>query len=394
MLYINDVQINLTEAKNYKGKDPLLLMLKAKIAEVNRHPSKELVFKYRKGLTKRNKHQGLMEGKKILVRMREHINSERGDEHWACTRRYNKNPNTGKVKISDLHLQMDQSWTLHRENDLDKILYLMCAAVKCQGPNPSILLENIESEAEDQFNQGLEAAEMKLKIRDMDVSMLQKLAMALGIPNPKDISEVVLRRDVFNAIEFKVTKKEKSWEDFFDMHEFKKNITILANIQEGLDRRVIGFSERVKGYWWLGDNESLDEELLAISPGLYGRRADVLAEYLNQGGHDYGKLMDRIKAARTGTRIMGGGDTIIDTDDKPTETVKDDEQFEDAVFATPEGEMNLKQIKAFVGENNELPFNVGDQIMNKIANEIKIQTAMGQRKRIDVFAEILAYFKA
>jgi len=402
MIYINNKFIDLLVTKDYNGDDPLLNFIKSKLLEIKAFPQK-VVFKYRKGVIRRNKLQGLKEYKKTHIRMISNIRTPRGSEQWVCTTSVAKDPVTGYIKPNPKHEPFNGTWILDKFSEVDKILFLLCAVSQTRGANPLIVRENLELEAKTSFNVGMDSARFKLLLADLGMDQLTQLGLACAIANPAGYSPDVLRNLVFNKAEFDVKKRVKSYDDYIKMATDKRNSRILSMIQESIDRLIISYSERNKAYWWLMANEQLDEELLPVAPGHYDQKESLLAEFLRQNNAQFIRLEKTLSAVKSGNNILKNksdelGTGVVIKDDSIDEPNVSDGPDGGAggvpAFLTPDGEMTIEQIRVYADENEVLPFAITDKkVMNEIARAIGIQLATPQRKREVVYEELKMFFE-
>lgn len=384
MLFINDEKIDFQEIKGYSGTDPLKRFLKEKMAEIKAGPQ-QLQFKYREGVIRLNKKEGLPEGKKTVISWDDPVSSSRGSEYWVCATSRTKNPNgtfkyvfpsvrglvSGKVFVKSLSLDKDR--------DIDLVLFLLCASSRVR--TGLIILENSEAEAMNRLTKSVDKDELKVIVLRMAPEKLRKLGSAFQIENSKSVGEYALREAILGKADIMVSAKNKTYADILAMVKSDETSTMRANVQVAKDMGILAYQNGVYGF--ANEKGNVITAILTIPTKREFEKDEVLIAFLEQNNEVYTKLVQEIKG--------------VEESDKATspssESGKAKTEGPVEVSAEEKTEI-IDGITTYVVANGKLPFDATDK--DKIKQIIKILGIegyqVGKRTYATIYDDVKTHF--
>jgi len=391
MIYINNEKIDVQGALNYSGSDPLLLFIKAEVKKIKAGPQ-IYRFKYRDGIIKRNKLQGLPEGKKTVISWEDPVSSSRGTEHWVWATSRVKLPNgTYRYSPNADSSPFTKELSLDRDIYLERILFLLCASSRIR--TGLIILENLEAEAQARLTGSADKEEVKIAVVRMPINRLKKIASAFNIENASNLSEFVLRETLLNRFTVLVSEGRKSYQEILDIVKSDDQATLRANIQLALDAGILVYQNGQYGF--ANEKGVIADPIIQVPTKREYQKEDILVAFLEENVAAYKRIVNEIAAVKSVDNI---GHTQVDPiiPIPPIETGA----AGDATTATApppgaqvvENEI-LEGIRTFVMEHVALPFTVEQKDkIKEVAALAGIEGAKPGRNYSLIYEEIKKFF--
>jgi len=386
MLYINDEKIDLQGILAYRGNDPLMNVLKAKVIEIKEYP-RDIRFKYRPGVIRLNKKENLPEGKKTIISWDELVPTDRGTERWTVATGRVKLPN-GTYRYQNKSTLFLRDLRLDRERDLDKILFLLIASNRIR--SGLIILENKEKEAMTRLSGSIDKDELKLIILKMPLAKLRHLASALQVDKASTKTEFVLREETLSAADNFAKKGKKSYSEIIRMIRSEAKTSVLANIQLAQEMGILGFQNNVFGF--LNEEGRVTEDIVHVPVIRESEKVEILVAAFDETPSVYEKLVKEI------TAVKGLIKDPVDTPSTPDAgeiAVSPGNPVDPAPAAMADGVADeiLQGIRQYAIEHVALPFTDSDKDkIKEIAAIAGIDGARGGRPYTTVYEDLKKFF--
>lgn len=369
MLYINDERIDFQEVIEYTGTDPLKVFLKAKITEIKNGPQR-LHFKYREGVIRRNKKEGIPEGKKISFSWDDPVVSNRGPELWVWATGRVKKPN-GVFRYTSPTMMFTKDLWLDRDRDLDRILFVLYASSYVR--TGLIILENEENEAKNRITTNVDKDELKVLVLRTPLEKLRKLGSAFQIENAQTLGEYVLREAILGKADLMVSTGKRGYLDIIQLIRSDEQTSMRANIQKAKDMGILLCKNLVYGF--ADEKGSIVEPIIQVPVKREFEKEEVLIAYLEENRDQYKRLISEIEAV----------ENLVPAGPAKEEKEEEDEAAKEEILAG---------ITTYVIANGKLPFEAGDkERIKEVAKLVGIPGMKpGSRPYAKVYEELQGHF--
>lgn len=297
MLVVNGKRIEILQALNYQGDDPVLKPLMAFIAEqikkvkelgnpiVFKDSFKSQVFVMRQAGDKVSKGSPKMPS--LFVRYTGTIDSARGKETWTYAKSSTFDDNRNE-KYKPRGKWMRKPWFLHPEEALELIVYMMTAnAFVLIG---RIILEDREKEAREKFNTDDHefAARTQILTYGEDQQKLIDAARVVGLYNVDDLGTDQLRMRILDTMLKKHTSGRSTIDEQVKVMKDSSLSLIRIAISYAKEDHLIGWNSKGSGYWYLDRNGKSYDRIISVATNLQLRKEDLLVEHFakNPGALD------------------------------------------------------------------------------------------------------------
>jgi hypothetical protein len=300
MLFINDERIDLKRVGEYTGRDPVMILLFNAYEKVKRlgYP---IVFKSDK------LQKGYRDGKKGISFL---YSGEVNTQHGTTTIVYATSAHADKfgvgVDYRPRRGKFENEWHLHA-GDLDKILFMMvgCSLVKAG----TIYVEDRKAIASELARKRSQGSTLMFYLYNEqspvyhDIDKLCQIALAIGISNPSELSDDLLRNAIFERVEAAEQVKDGTFGyQWFDdsIKEFTPVITALTFVQKALDERRIRFDDKMFRWNLVDDKGDTLRMLCQVEPQKHSLRREILATLCTKNSEIYSLIkLDKPKEQET-----------------------------------------------------------------------------------------------
>ncbi len=299
MLYIDDNLVRLDAIREYQGDDSLMTRLKQNLAKIDHWPVNYYSFKYRPGMTEKDKKSGITETKRgnsfpLTVTM----SSDEGSRKVVyCT---NVKRKDGMNIYEPRMTTFKKSWIKSKQDKEFVLWFITCAPEYKSG---LIVLENLEAEATEVAQQRSVAAGPHFFLYSEfspiagDIQKLRKLAMAWGVTGVENMSLDRVKNRLYDAV--MLAEKQKRFQ--YGLKSFNQAVQeenpfldLLAIVTQAEDKKVLTYDARTHMY--LLSDGGKGTVLARLVPSEANKKKETLATILSADKDKLNLLKKAIEA--------------------------------------------------------------------------------------------------
>lgn len=316
MLFVNDERIDLRTLDGYKGNDYVLRQL-----STARQRIKELGYPIKFKCDSLEK--GYKEGKKgIYIPYIGEIETDAGSASIVYAQSARSVQGGVGVNYKPRGEAIRKTWTM-KENDLDKILFLMvaCPLVK----TGLLYIEDTEAKAQAVANKRKGGSALLFYLYNehspifSDEEKLVFIASSLGVSNPLNLGLNELKNVIFEKIESaeKIHDGTFGYKWFNDaMTEFTPLMTALRDVQVAVDKKIIRFNDRSYRWMLLGGGGDEVRIICPVEPAKTSLRREILANHLLKDKEVYNLITGTVEKQKKEEDVVGDVNIARDATDQ------------------------------------------------------------------------------
>jgi hypothetical protein len=254
MLFINEEKISIDDIREYRGKDPLMRELVAKLKVVEQHlEAGHITFKYRPGLIKVNAKSGMKEGKGgIYVQFTTSIPTESGAKMVVYAEHMEKVNNNNKYRPRGEWVR--KHITFNR-TQIEKALYYLACSIPVR-LSKALIIEDKENEASEKIAGYTKYAALRFYIFSEESPLAKnrvkmvELGNIFGVAKADELKPNMLKKELYEAVLASESRNMGEKEFLKNIEEASLLMKCVGAVQRAVDRGVIEYKDyqwRIKG---------------------------------------------------------------------------------------------------------------------------------------------------